>query len=213
MTQVHDTKNSNSIHYSLDLEALKQFAEKSIQEIERPNRYPFRDRYLHTLRVLSWARRIQALEGGDLETIEVAAICHDIGWDEHINHAIISRQLAKPYLLAHHYDETKLEKTLQAIEMHNNRSADKAQFNIESLIVMDADILDEVGALSVTWDIISASYEPTVSYRSILEKIKEYHGYIANRREYLQTETGLRFYNERIGVIERFIADYQYELG
>jgi len=67
---------------ALTLENVKQFAKQRIEENHRPNRYAFRDRFEHTLRVLNWAERLVSAEGGDLEVVQYAALLHDIGWDD-----------------------------------------------------------------------------------------------------------------------------------
>lgn len=101
---------------------------------------------------------------------------------------------------------------MEAIENHNNRES-KEKFAIESQIVMDTDILDEVGAISIVWDAMATTYEQDASYNRAYERIKQYTEQIKQRKTLLKTETGLRYYCERIGVIEAFIKDLEYELG
>jgi uncharacterized protein len=194
------------------IDDLKEFARVNMLEISRPTRHHFRDRYSHTLRVLKWAERLQVAEGGNLEVIRIASVLHDIGWDEKINHAIISRNIAEEYLRMNQYDSKKLPKVLDAIENHNNRES-QDHFAIESLIVMDADILDEVGAISIVWDAMATTYEQDASYYSAYKRIKRYTEQIKQRKNLLKTETGVRYYCERIGVIDAFLSDLEYELG
>lgn len=195
-----------------DFENLKDFAKARILEISRPDRHHFRDRYSHTLRVLKWAERLQAIEGGNLDVIKIASILHDIGWDENINHAIVSRNIAENYLRKHQYDSELLPLVLEAIENHNNRMSNE-KFAIESLIVMDADTLDEVGAISIIWDAMATSKEPDASYEKAYEHIKQYTEHIKERRYLLKTETGIKFYDERIRLIDAFIKELEFELG
>ena len=198
---------------ALTLENVKQFAKQRIEENHRPNRYPFRSRYKHTLRVLNWAERLVAAEGGDLEVVQYAALLHDIGWDELIEHALVGRQMAEVFLTSHGYPEAKKAMVLEAIENHNKRLGDSSQLNLESRIIMDADILDEVGAMSITWDAIAAAAEPDVTYKSILDRIETYYAQLASRVPWLQTGTGRKLYEERLTVYSNFIVAYRYELG
>jgi len=191
---------------------LKEFARVSTHEISRPVKHHFRDRYSHTLRVLNWAERLQLVEGGNLEVIRIASVLHDIGWDEKINHAIISRRIAEEYLSMNHFDSNMLPLVLEAIENHNNRESQE-RFSIESLIVMDADILDEVGAISIVWDAMATTYEQDASYWKAYQRIKQYTEQIKQRKKLLRTETGLRYYCDRINVIDAFLNDFEYELG
>lgn len=196
----------------LDLNIIKEFAQRTLNTISRPSKFHFRDRYLHTLRVLKWAERIQELEGGDIEVIRIASILHDIGWQEGENHAITSKRLAEEYLSSIHYDKDKLPIVLEAIENHNSRKTDR-QLHIESFIIMDADILDEVGALSIIWDAMAVAYEQEANYNIVYQRIKEYTKELKERAILLRTETGLKFYLERIKLIDDFLVNMEYELG
>lgn len=197
---------------TVDLNEIKEFTQNKISNISRPVRHYFRNRYSHTLRVLKWAERIHEFEGGDLEVIKIASILHDIGWEDGENHAITSRNIANDYLKSIQYDVNKLPLILEAIESHNSRMTDK-KLHIESFILMDADILDEVGALSILWDAMAAALEQVASYKKAYERIIEYTNQIKQRVTLLRTETGLRFYHERIKVIDHFLDNLEYELG
>lgn len=198
---------------ALTLENVKQFAKQRIEENNRPNRYPFRSRYEHTLRVVNWAERLAAAEGGNLEVIQFAALLHDIGWDDQIEHALVGRQMAEVFLTSQGYPEPKKAMVLEAIEKHNKRLEDSSLLNLESRIIMDADILDEVGAMSIAWDAIAAATEPEVTYKTILDRVETYHAQLASRVPWLQTATGKKLYEERLAVYTNFIIAYRYELG
>ena len=64
----------------------------------RPPNYPFCSRYEHTMRVYRWAIKLQAKVGGDLEIITLAALLHDIGWDDERPHNEVGAELAVEYL-------------------------------------------------------------------------------------------------------------------
>ena len=182
---------------NLDYDELLKFAQENIKLINRPLAHKFRDRYTHTLRVLKWGEKIQAIEGGDLEVVKAACILHDIGWDDVINHAVISKNIAEKYLNDINYDENKKIKVLEAIENHNNREAE-CGLNLESFIVMDADILDEVGALSIMWDSMGAACEPDASYKKAYGRIVKYSNEIDERKILLRTKAGKNFMRIRL---------------
>ena len=196
---------------NLDYDELLKFAQENIKLINRPLAHKFRDRYTHTLRVLKWGERIQAIEGGDLEVIKAACILHDIGWDDVINHAVISKNIAEKYLNDINCDENKKIKILEAIENHNNRQTE-SQLNIESFIVMDADILDEVGALSIMWDAMAAVSEPDASYKKAYGRIIKYSNQIDERKILLRTKAGKKFYEDKIKFSKFFIKELEQEL-
>lgn len=174
--------------------------------------YSFRDRYNHTLRVLKWAERLQEIEGGDLEVIRIAAIFHDVGWSDEIPHGTVSKQLADEYLTGINYDPDKKEKVLEAIENHSNRK-NASGLCLESYIVMDADILDEVGAISILWDAMATTYQENPSYKMAYERIKKFTAEIKGKKDRLKTSSGKKFYEERIKFIDQFLNELEFELN
>lgn len=194
----------------VDYKEMLEFAKQEITNSSRIEHYPFRDRFTHTIRVLKWAERIQKEECGNLEVVKIACIFHDVGWDQTINHSIISKSIAEKYLKECNYDNEKLEMVLEAVENHNLRH-DENLVGIESKIVMDADLLDEVGALSVIWDSMAAQIEEKKSYLEVYNRIKFYFGRL-NRLDLLKTDTGKRYYRERLEVISQFLKELEFEL-
>lgn len=189
---------------------MMEYVQQEIINSDRIERYPFRDRYSHSLRVIKWAERLQKEEGGDLEIITIACIFHDVGWDKNINHSYVSKEIAEKYLVSHGYNSEKLDLVLEAIENHNFRD-DENEVGLESYIVMDADILDEVGALSILWDSMASMLTENKSYNDVYERIKYYFDRM-NHPERLKTKTGKKYYTERLKVIAQFIKELEFEL-
>lgn len=198
----------------LDDQKILEHAKALFQYNQRNNDYSFRDRYAHTCRVLNWARRIHDVEGGDYEIIKLAVIFHDVGWNENIPHSIVSKYLADQYLTKANYCQDKKVKVLQAIEHHSFRekALDEA-LNIESYIVMDADLLDEVGATSILWDTMATAHLKDASYIKAYERIVFFTEELRKRKKLLKTATGLKLYEERLKVIESFLNELKYELN
>ncbi|MFW6271321.1 MAG: HD domain-containing protein [Bacillota bacterium] len=194
----------------MDYQKIMSFVKEKTLNNGRWN-FPFRSRYNHTLRVMKWAERLQKLEGGDIEIIKLACLFHDVGWDEKIEHNILSRDIADKYLSDIKYDSLKKEKVLEAIEYHCLRD-EKRPLSIESLVVMDADILDEVGAVTIIWDAMASTYEDQPSYVKAYERIKKYFSGIKEKQSKLKTTTGKKLYIERVKIIDAFIRELEYEL-
>ena len=193
------------------VEQTKKYAIDQIQLNGRPNRYHFRDRIRHTKRVLNWAKRIYEIEGGDIEVIEMAVWLHDIGWDHIVNHALVSGKMSNVFLESINYPHEKKMKVLQAVTYHNSRGNDIA-FNIETQIVRDADMLDEVGATTVLWDALSTSYNDMASYEMVYDKSLHYYNHLKNNSKFLLTQTGRAFFDERLKVYKQIINELAYEL-
>lgn len=110
------------------------------------------------------------------------------------------------------FDSDKKVKILEAIENHNLRDSSDG-LNLESHIVMDADILDEVGALSILWDAMAEALKSEATYMSAYERIIDYSGHIDKSISKLRTEAGRRFYEERVEFIKKYIEELKFELN
>jgi uncharacterized protein len=194
------------------VEQTKAYAIEQIHLNGRPRRYHFRDRVKHTERVLNWAERIHEIEGGDLEIIQMAVWLHDIGWDHIVNHALVSGKMSKVFLESIGYPDDKKVKVLQAVTYHNSRS-DDLDFNLETQIVRDADLLDEVGATTVLWDALSTSYNKLASYEMAYIKSMHYYNHLKKSSNYLLTQAGGAFFDERLKVYKQIISELAYELN
>lgn len=174
---------------------------------------PFRNRFEHTMRVLKWADRIHRVEGGDFEIITFAILFHDTGWSETVDHALVGAELAQTYLLGKGVDPALVHRITSAVRTHNKRKELQENLPIENMIVMDADLLDEVGVTTLVWDSMATASEDKPSYRRALEKDLEYYERARAKTSQLKTETGKKFYNERIAIWEKCISHFRYELG
>jgi uncharacterized protein len=182
-------------------------------EVQTRRSQPFRNRFEHTMRVLKWADRIHKVEGGDFEIITLAVLFHDTGWSDTIDHAIVGAELAEKYLLEKGVDPALVDRVTSAVQTHNKRINPQASLPIENLIVMDADLLDEVGVTTVVWDAMSTALGDNPNYVRALERNLEFYKSAKEKRIYLTTETGMKLYNERIDMWERCLNHFQYELG
>ena len=199
--------------------ALKDIIQEASTEAQRlinkQNRrsQPFRNRFNHTMRVLTWAHRIQGVEGGDLEIITLAVLFHDSGWSDTINHALVGAELAEKYLLDKDVDPVQVDRITSAVRTHNQRLESHKNLPLENLIIMDADALDEVGVTTLVWDAMSTALGDNPSYVGALERDLDFFKSAKEKTIYLKTETGRKLYNERIAMWKRCINHLQYELG
>ena len=182
-------------------------------EVQNRRSQPFRNRFEHTMRVLKWAYRIQKVEGGDLEIITLAVLFHDSGWSDTIEHALVGAELAEKYLLEKNVDPVLIDRVTSAVRTHNKRLESPEGLPIENLIVMDADLLDELGITTLVWDAMAAASEENPSYVRVLEKDLEFYERAKGKTVQLKTEAGLKFYNERMVIWDRCLSHLQYELG
>ena len=197
----------------------EQLVEQALLEaellIEKQKRFshPFRNRFEHTKRVLTWAQRIQAIEGGNLEIITLAVIFHDAGWDGQVDHALLGAGLARKFLIKQGVEEEVVKRVASAIETHNKRQNLPPNLPLENLIVMDADRLDELGVTTLVWDAMATALEDAPSFKKALERDRQFFASAKEAKQFTQTKTGLKFYGERIRFWEQCLTHLRYELG
>jgi len=170
-------------------------------------------RWRHTLRVLVTAREIGRIEGADMEIIEVAALLHDIAKldkrSDEAHHAVVGSKIAEKFLLGLDILESQVKRVVEAVRFH---SFDTHQDNLglETLVLKDADRLDEVGALGVILAGVHAG-RVGMDYRGCFRQgIKE-----LNNLEDLPfyTKAGKMLFEQRLRVMADFWQQAELELS
>lgn len=111
----------------------------------------------HTLRVLTNARRLREIEGGDPLVVDCAALLHDIGRPEELadqgvtcharRGADLVRDILPPAGLA---DPAVVEHIAACVRTHRYRArGEERPASLEARIVFDADKLDSIGAIGI----------------------------------------------------------------
>lgn len=188
-----------------------EFVRKQTAENGRPPNYPFRSRFEHTMRVYRWAIKLQSKLGGDLDIIVLAALLHDIGWDEVRPHGEVGAEIAVDYLDSLGVDPEKIAKIGEIIMMHSDKDTE-AELSLECRIVMDADLLDEVGAVGILWDAMATAQEDEASYKRSYYRIKNFYRINKPKIKRCKTDAGRVEYNKRMQLIEEFIFQLEKEL-
>lgn len=188
-----------------------EFVRKQTAENGRPPNYPFRSRFEHTMRVYRWAIKLQSKLGGNLDIIVLAALLHDIGWDEVRPHGEVGAEIAVDYLDSLGVDPEKIAKIGEIIMMHSDKDTE-AELSLECRIVMDADLLDEVGAVGILWDAMATAQEDEASYKRAYYRIKNFYRINKPKIKRCKTDAGRVEYNKRMQLIEEFIFQLEKEL-
>ena len=188
-----------------------EFVRKQTAENGRPPNYSFRSRFEHTMRVYRWAIKLQSKLGGDLDIIVLAALLHDIGWDEVRPHGEVGAEIAVDYLDSLGVDPEKIAKIGEIIMMHSDKDTE-AELSLECRIVMDADLLDEVGAVGILWDAMATAQEDEASYKRAYYRIKNFYRINKPKIKRCKTDAGRVEYNKRMQLIEEFIFQLEKEL-
>ena len=112
------------------------------------NEYSGHD-YFHTLRVFKMATRIAESEGADVETVQLAALLHDVD-DRKISPETHENQTnARSFMLSNGVDENRIEIVCQIIREISFGANASAPSTLEGKCVQDADRLDAIGAIGI----------------------------------------------------------------
>ena len=192
-----------------------QYVKEQTANNNRPTNYPFRDRFEHTMRVYRWAIKLQNRLGGDIEIVSLAALLHDIGWDENeeIPHGDIGAQMAADFLVEMDYDPRKIGRICEIIRRHEDQDTTD-ELSLECQIVMDADLLDELGAIGILWDAMATATTlgDEASYKQAYARIRQYYKINTPKRSRAKTAEGKREYQKRMDFVQSFITELEREL-
>ena len=104
--------------------------------------------YFHTLRVYKMATHIALKEGADLQTVQLAALLHDVDDRKLSPQTHATKANARSFLRDHRVTEDTVEIICRIIE-EISFGADAAPSTLESQCVQDADRLDAIGAVGI----------------------------------------------------------------
>ena len=173
-----------------------EYVKKMTSENGRPANYPFRSRYEHTMRVYRWAIKLQSKLGGDLDVIARAEV---------------GAELAGGYLDSLGVEPEIIKKVGEIIMIHEDKDTE-AELSLETKIVMDADLLDEVGAVGVLWDAMATAIEDEASYKKAYYRIKNYYRINKPKIRRCKTDAARAEWTKRMQLIESYIFQLEKEL-
>ncbi len=118
-------------------------------------------RYNHILNVTELAAEIAAKEGANVDVTRVAALFHDIAKleaDQDV-HAEAGARIAREYLRSRtDYPDSFVEQVCSAVSDHSYEG-DLEDVPLEARCLMEADLLDKVGANGTTLMLLRMGYE------------------------------------------------------
>ena len=165
----------------------------------------FRSKYQHTLRVLGWAKRlVRERKDVDTDILFTAVIFHDIGCPEGKEfHAERSAKIFYEYGLKMNFDLKFIEIVKDLISLHSSKELLKEKDTpIELIILMEADLLDEEGALRIVWYSLDKGITGAESYLDVYKHIVMG----SNKRliNPMVTENAQYYWNEKQKIVEEF---------
>ncbi|WP_435097161.1 HD domain-containing protein [Halarchaeum sp. P4] len=118
-------------------------------------------RFNHIVNVRELAAEIAEKEGADVDVVRVAALFHDIAKldaDQEV-HAEEGARVARQYLETHgDYPASFVDRVCRAVE-HHSHTDELGELDLESRCLIEADMLDKVGANGTALMLLRMGYE------------------------------------------------------
>lgn len=172
----------------------------------------------HIQRVYTTATDIQSVEGGELWTIELAALLHDVGDAKFHDGKERSGEISRDLLKRYNVSKEQTEPIVHIVENLSFRKRDTAlPLTTEGQIVQDADRLDALGAVGIVRTIEYGQYrsQPFYDVANPLGKsgVIHFHEKLFRIPDLLNTQTAKAIAVERIEFMRSFLFQYFSEIG
>lgn len=208
------------------IEEAKQFLKQYLGERNcsyetiHPWRKDTRYVILHSMRVYSYVLEIIESERDNLKEdeillIKLAAVLHDIGKSEgKKGHAAKSVEVVKEWLKNNPLlgNEIKdLDRLYKVIANHSNKGV--FDEDLCSSILKDADILDEIGILSIFMTSNWLDRQSPFFFNELVNRVEGFEiGYAEEQMTKLYTQHSKKILKEKIGFIKGFIKQLRSEI-
>jgi len=148
-----------------------------------------------------------------MDVVELAALLHDIAKldqrSDEVHHAVLGSQIADKFLRKLKVPEDVSAKIVEAVRYHS-LDTHQEYLGLETLVLKDADRLDEVGALGIIQAGVHAG-RVGMDYRGCFRQgIKE----LNNLEDLIfYTRTGKKMFDHRLKVMAEFWRQAELELS
>ena len=176
----------------------------------------------HTLRVMSWLKRLYEhsdfREEVSFEDVVIAAAFHDTGYStlENIpDHAAGSAVICREYLEKDGVPEDRIRYITELVRLHSEKKRMRdPETDKGLLLLMEADVIDDTGALSVVTDCrIVQARAPQSGPEKALEHIRSFsYRYQAQAENPMVTPWGRQVWEEKSRLVKEFTAALERDL-
>lgn len=188
--------------------------------------YPFRSRFLHIRRVMKWAERIRPdFPQIDQEALELAIIFHDVGYSlgDNKHHQENSRRLFHEYreekCRAVKEEKCRMVKEEESESIwQNEQRLDLVEYLIENhskkellaapdlvpelMLLIEADALDEEGAMRIAWDCMAEGMNGAASFQAALSHTEKFWN---PEYEPMVTPRARQFWKEKQELVRSYV--------
>ncbi|EPM3046259.1 HD domain-containing protein [Listeria monocytogenes] len=171
----------------------------------------------HIKRVWHLSKQIQAVEGGDKFTIELAALFHDYNDSKLTEDPLQATEIITTWLREKEIPKeviSKIIRIIQAVSFKNGKNPIHAS-TIEEKIVQDADRLDAIGAIGIARTFTyGGAHNRKIANQNHLENTTLQHFYdkLLLIQDQLKTTTAQEIAVEKQKIMQDFIHALEKEL-
>lgn len=175
------------------------------------NRYDGHD-FQHTERVYRKAMYIAKQEGANNFICALAALLHEV--DSIVNGELNDCPMARQFMVSQDLDPKIIEWVADIINNISFRKKENILRTIEAKVVMDADMLDSIGAVGIARCFADGAannvvlYDGNINNDNVIKSIYNERLTIINK---MNTETGKELAIRRHEFMEKFLQEFYYE--
>ena len=186
------------------------------------NEYSGHD-WFHTLRVFRTATRIAEAEGADVETVQLAALLHDVDDRKLSPETYEDKANARNFLSANKVDESRIDEICRIIG-EISFAENCVPPTLEGKCVQDADRLDAIGAIGIARAFAYGGnhkrlmYHPDIApnpnmsreeyVKSQSTTVNHFHEKLFKLTDMMNTDTAKSIAKERDAYMRDFIAEF-----
>lgn len=165
----------------------------------------------HTMRTIKIAERILNKEVADKEIVIVSLLLHDISKTVCDNsHNLVSHRLAELFFNKYNYLDKKKKKILDCVLYHSAKDLDSLDLTPEMKVVMDADILDEIGMLLIS-RVCLRTHNKNISIHELIKLLDNKYLKIEKELVWVKTKTGREMYIQKKKKLKDYIDAFKIE--
>lgn len=186
------------------------------------NEYSGHD-WFHTLRVFRTATRIAEAEGADVETVQLAALLHDVDDRKLSPETYADKANARSFLSANNVDESRIDEICRIIG-EISFAENCVPSTLEGKCVQDADRLDAIGAVGIARAFAYGGnhnrlmYHPDIATNLDMSKeeyvksnsttVNHFYEKLFKLTDMMNTDTAKSIAKERDAYMKAFIAEF-----
>ena len=174
----------------------------------------FRNRFEHTKRVLGWAKRIaDDLPNVDEEVLLTSAIFHDVGYASgKEDHAINSANIFLEYAKTNGFTQEFIDKVYYCVINHSHkRFLTDETSSPELILLLEADILDEEGAMAISWDLMTVGEMMPTDFKEGYDMLMKYSIRILSQ-DMMVTPKAKDYWEKKKDLVRKFLSSLKEDL-